>query len=307
MKAGAEIRSSSYVTRVLTDAKGERAIGVEYYGADRELMVQPADAVVLAAFVVQNPRIMLNSAVDRHPNGLGNSSGLLGRYAMTHTGSGVWGLFDENVDNHMGVTGGLLMSQDGYAKDARPGLFGSTMWQVGFAQKPNDILGFANSRGAIFGQQLHTHMKQAARGLSRMLGLNEALPNADNRIVIADQKDEFGVPLAKVVHSYDEDALKLWRHVNEEGLRIMTAAGAKATWFNPDPGGIHFHGGTIMGDSASNSVTNGYGQTHDIPNLWVAGPGLFPTEGAVNPTFTVNSLALRSAEKLSADWSSLSK
>ncbi|MBN8941103.1 MAG: GMC family oxidoreductase [Rhizobiales bacterium] len=307
VKAGAEIRPSSYVTRVLTDATGNRAVGVEYYGEDRQKVVQLAEVVVLAAFVVQNPRILLNSATDRHRDGLANSSGLLGRYAMTHTGAGVWGIFDENVENHMGITGGLLMSQDGYAKDARPGLFGSTMWQVGFAQKPNDILGFVNARGALFGEDLHAHMRQAARGLTRMLGLSEALPNAGNRIVLADQKDEFGVPLAKVVHSYDEDALKLWRHVNEEGLRIMTAAGARSAWFNPDPGGIHFHGGTIMGKAAATSVTNGYGQTHDLPNLWIAGPGLFPTEGAVNPTFTVNALALRAAERLVNDWANLAR
>jgi len=305
VKAGAEIRPSSYVTRVLIDAKGERATGVEYYGPDRRLTVQLADVVVLAAFVVQNARIMFNSAVDRHPNGLGNSSGLLGRYAMTHTGSGVWGLFDENVENHMGITGGLLMSQDGYPKDARSGLFGSTMWQVGFAQKPNDILGFANARSTVFGADLHAHMRVAAHGLTKILGLNEALPNKDNRIVLTDRKDEFGVPLAKVVHSYDEDALKLWSHVNEEGVRILTAAGAKSAWFNPDPGGIHFHGGTIMGTSSTSSVTNSYGRTHDVPNLWVAGPGLFPTEGAVNPTFTVSALTLRAAEKLAADWSGL--
>ncbi|WP_027554225.1 GMC family oxidoreductase [Bradyrhizobium sp. Cp5.3] len=303
--AGAEIRSSSYVTRVLLDARGERAVGVEYVGADRTRTVQLARVVVLAAFVVQNPRILLNSAHDRHPTGLANSSGLLGRYAMTHAGSGVWGLFDEYVENHMGITGGLLMSQDGYAKDARPGMFGSTMWQVGFAQKPNDILGFANARSALFGVELHAHMKVAARGLTKMLGLNEALPNPDNRIVLSDQKDEFGIPLARIIHSYDENAMSLWRHVNEEGLRIMAAAGAKSAWSNTDPGGIHFHGGTIMGNSASTSVTNGYGQTHDIPNLWIGGPGLFPTEGAVNPTFTVSALALRGAEQLVSQWTSL--
>ncbi|MBR0725492.1 GMC family oxidoreductase [Bradyrhizobium manausense] len=305
IKAGAEIRPSSYVTRVLLDSKGERAAGVEYIGPDRARVVQPADVVVLAAFVVQTPRILLNSAHDRHPTGLANSSGLLGRYAMTHAGSGGWGLFDEDVENHMGITGGLLMSQDGYAKDARPGMFGSTMWQIGFAQKPNDILGFANSRSALFGADLHAHMKAAARGLARILGLNEALPNPDNRIVLSDQKDEFGVPLARVVHSYDDSALGLWRNTNEEGLRIMAAAGAKSAWFNPDPGGIHFHGGTIMGATAATSVTNDYGQTHDIPNLWIGGPGLFPTEGAVNPTFTVSALALRSAERLVVFWNTL--
>jgi len=124
-KAGAEIRAYSYVTRVLVDANGERAIGVEYYDRQKQPQVQPADIVVLAAFSAQNPRILLNSATDKHPNGLANSSGLLGRYVMVHIGASAWALFDEDVENHLGMSLAFGMSQDGYAKDSRKAAFGS--------------------------------------------------------------------------------------------------------------------------------------------------------------------------------------
>ena len=65
---------------------------------------------------------------------------------------------------------------------------------------------------------------------------------------------------------------------------------------------MHIMGGTIMGDDPDTSVTNSYGQTHDLPNLVVAGPGLFPTSGGVNPTFTVHALTARSADHLLANW-----
>ncbi|MGH6975732.1 MAG: GMC family oxidoreductase N-terminal domain-containing protein, partial [Stellaceae bacterium] len=306
-KAGAEIRVHSTATRILVDAKGDRAVGVEYYDRQKQKHVQRAKAVVLAGFVVQNSRLLLNSATDKHPNGLANSSGLLGRYIMCHSLSGIWGLFDEDVQNHMGITGGLLMTQDGYDKTARPDMFGSTMWQIGFAQKPNDIMGLANARVPLFGKNLTDFMKRAVRGLTKLTGFNEQKPDADNRIVLAGQKDERGMPLAEVVHGYDDDALKLWRHMNEEGLRIMKSAGAAEAWAAAAPGGSHLHGGTIMGLSPSDSVANSYGQTHDVPNLIVAGSSLFPTEGAVNPTFTIHAVSLRSAEYVAQHWGGIAR
>ena len=65
---------------------------------------------------------------------------------------------------------------------------------------------------------------------------------------------------------------------------------------------IHLMGGTIMGTGAGNSVVNSYGQTHEIANLYVAGPGIFATEGASNPTYTVFAISLRGAEQLAAKW-----
>src|SRR6266568_4246452 len=175
-KAGAEVRAWSTVTRVLTDARGNRVTGVEYYDRKKEKQFQPASAVVLAAWSAQNPRILLNSANGRHPKGLANRSGLVGKYMMTHFASGTWAIFDENVENHMGTTGAQYMSYDRYAKTSHKGAFGSSFIVAGSALKTSDLGGFANARLDLFGADLHSFMKRAARGLTRINAFGEEMP-----------------------------------------------------------------------------------------------------------------------------------
>jgi choline dehydrogenase-like flavoprotein len=302
-KAGAEVRPWSTATRVLTAAAGNRVTGVEYYDRDGKKQFQPASAVVLAAWAAQNPRILLNSANGKHPKGLANRSGLLGKYIMTHYASGTWGLFDENVENHMGTTGAQYMSYDRYPKTSHQGAFGSTFIVAGTALKTNDLGGFANARLDLFGAELHAFMKRAARGLTRITAFGEEMPNIENRVELATEKDPFGMPLGRIVHSYGEDVPRIWNANFAEGTKIAQAAGAMETW--PARGAIptiHLMGGTIMGTGAGNSVVNSFGQTHEIANLWIAGPGIFPTSGASNPTYTIFALSLRGAERLAARW-----
>ena len=113
------------------------------------------------------------------------------------------------------------------------------------------------------------------------------------------------MPLARLVHSFDDDAVALWRANLEEGQRAVKAAGAREVWVGNVMPTTHLHGGTIMGTGASNSVVNSHGQTHEIPNLWVAGPSIFPTEGASNPTYTILAVSLRGADQLAASWGSV--
>src|SRR5712691_934579 len=175
-KAGAEVRAWSTVTRVLTNAKGTRVTGVEYYDQKKEKQFQPASVVVLAAWSAQNPRILLNSANGAHPKGLANRSGLLGKYMMTHFASGTWAIFDENVQNHMGTTGAQYMSYDRYGKTSHKGAFGSTFIVAGSALKTSDLGGFANARLDLFGADLHAFMKRAARGPTRINAFGEEMP-----------------------------------------------------------------------------------------------------------------------------------
>jgi choline dehydrogenase-like flavoprotein len=146
-------------------------------------------------------------------------------------------------------------------------------------------------------------MQRAKRGITRLTAFGEEMPNVENRIELADGKDEFGMPLARIVHSFDQDAVALWNANFEEGLAIAKATGAKefcaARCKQPT---IHLFGGTIIGSVAGDSVTESYGQAHEIPNLWVAGPGLFPTEGASNPTYTIFAVSQRGAEQLVSKW-----
>jgi len=137
-----------------------------------------------------------------------------------------------------------------------------------------------------------------------MTVFGENLPVPENAVVLSDKKDPYGMPLAKVVHTYGPDDLACFDAAVDQGRAIFQAAGASEVW---DAGrhNAHMLGGTIMGRSPTASVTNSYGQTHDVPNLFISGSGLFPTCGAVNPTFTIYALALRAAEYVLAHWSSL--
>ena len=98
-----------------------------------------------------------------------------------------------------------------------------------------------------------------------------------------------------MTHSLGADATRSLAAAVTEGRQILAAAGATESWAAPIRT-EHLLGGTVMGLDAARSVTDGYGRTHDVENLYIAGPGLFPTSGAVNPTFTASALAARTAD-----------
>jgi choline dehydrogenase-like flavoprotein len=124
--------------------------------------------------------------------------------------------------------------------------------------------------------------------------VGEVLPNENNRITLAEEKDAFGLPRAKVTFSYGENDLRLIDHAVAKMCEIMEAAGGTPEFVVPDT--AHLMGGCRMGNDPSSSVVNSYGQTHDIPNLFICDASIFVTSGGGNPTNTVMALAARSAD-----------
>ena len=302
----AVLQADATVTRILSNDAGEFVTGVEFTNESGETNKLMADLVVLAAFTVQNPRLLLASATDKHPTGLANSSGIVGKFVMSHPAALVYGLFDEKTDCHMGAFGGQLLNQDGYSKatHAEAGAFGSYQWMIAQAVKPNDLLGIATSRPDLFGNDLHAFMKNGAHGFASMTAVIEDLPVAKNAVTLSDQTDRSGVPLARVTHTTHAESKALWQAALVEGQAVFKASGAREVWTGPQAS-MHIMGGTIMGEDSTNSVCNSYGQTHDISNLLVAGAGLFPTSGGVNPTFSIHALAARTSEHLLQNWHSI--
>src|ERR1700751_5447481 len=194
-QAGAEVRPYATATRVLTSADGAKATAVEYYDANKQKQVQEESVVVLAAWSAQNPRLMLGSATDKHPNGLANSSGLVGKYLTAHFASGPSALFDEDLQPYMGTIAAQYFSYDLYDKNAHKdkGAFGSTFMVAGAAARSSALGGVANSRLDLFGAELAAFMKRAARGYTRLSAFAEEMPAIDNRIELANDKDEFGM------------------------------------------------------------------------------------------------------------------
>jgi len=305
LKAGARMQADSVVTRVLTDASGKKVTGVEYRTGAGETVVQPAAAVVLCAFTVENAKILLSSANSAHPHGLGNSSGLVGRNLMCHPAVGIYGMFKEEMQNYAGATGGQLLCQDVYGKKSDPGgAFGSRQWEIGLVLKPNDLLGIAMSNPTIFGAQLHKFLADGARFMGSMVGVCEDQPSRDNRVELDSRKDANGMPLARIVYTKSDDGKRLWATAAAEGVKIFKAAGATQAWTSP-PGGQHIMGGTILGTDRAASVLNAQSQSHDVANLFVGGPGVFPTSSSVNSTFTAHAVALKGARYLASNFSSV--
>ncbi|MFO1467335.1 MAG: GMC family oxidoreductase [Steroidobacteraceae bacterium] len=294
---GASLLNDATVLRVLTREDGRRATGVEYADATGQRITVNARLVILAAFTVQNARLLLASRNARHAQGLGNDGDMLGRYITSHTAGLIFGLFEERTDPYLGAFGGQLLNQDHYGKrsHAQAEAFGSYQWMIAQAVKPVDLLGIAPTRPDLTGSKLHDFMKRAAGHFATMTAVVEDLPLAGNRVTLAGETDTFGVPLASVHHDLDPASRALWQSSLAQGRKVFEAAGASEVWTGPG-GSMHIMGGTIMGKTPADSVTNSHGQVHGIANLFVAGPGLFPTSGGVNPTFTAQALAHRSGE-----------
>lgn len=294
-RAGAEFRTGAHVLRVVMER--DRAAGVEYVDDAGRRHVQRARVVVLAAFTLETPRILLNSA----EGGLANSSGLVGAYANPHILTSVYALFPHETDPFKGPTGGQLICQDTYDHRPEKGYFGGHQWTIGAAVKPNDLGGLATMRSDIHGTALEPFLRRAAHHVGALTSMGVSAAARENRLTLVDERDRFGMPLAQLTHSFDADALALHRTAAAQGLEIMHAAGADDAW-SSNPNTSHLMGGTIMGDDPQGSVVTGYGQTHDIENLFIATPGVFPTSGSVHPTFTLNAWTLRSAEFMRDHW-----
>ena len=287
-------------TRLLMD--GHRAAGIEYVDAEGKAHTAYADIVILAASVVHIPTLLLNSVGPGYENGAANSSGLVGKNFMSHALAPVFGLVDEPTAPYLGVNGAQLLCQDDYGKQREGGPFGSYQWLIAPAMKPNDLLGVATTRADLFGQELDDFMRRANEHMVNMLAFVEELPREDNRIELSDQAGPLGIKLPRVVHSFTDETIQLRHSARDQGYAVLKAAGVDAPWEGPIAQ-AHMMGGMMMGTDRQNSVTNSYGQTHDIANLVIAGSSIFPTGAAVNPTFSIYALSLRSVEHMLAHWS----
>ena len=304
--AGAEFRSHANVTRVLVDYSGRVATGVIYRDDAGLEHTQFAALVILAAYAIGTPRLLLNSATDKFPSGLANSSDAVGRYIKTHISAGAYALFDEDTEPYRGVTGGLVTSQDAYAKKQAGSYLGSYSLQGALSFKPNDLIGIANTRPELFGVALQEFMQKAAHHIATVQPLGETAPLPQNRVTQSKQVDQFGLPLAQLTHEFSQSDLELSATATAQSVAVLKAAGAREVW-QGQISGQHVLGGAIMGRDPASSVTNSYGQTHDVSNLFIAGTALFPTIGAVNPTFTIYALALRTARHLLNHWGAIAR
>jgi choline dehydrogenase-like flavoprotein len=167
-----------------------------------------------------------------------------------------------------------------------------------YAQMPiNFATSLVSSNQDLWGDDLVDVLDEYAHwGLLASLG--EVLPNPDNRVTLAGDSDQFGVPVAEVTFSYGDNDRALIDAILADAARVMDAAGADRLLFS---GGNHHVLGTCrMGDDPATSVVDRDCRSHDVPNLWICDGSVFPTVGAVNPSLTIQAIATRTARRVLA-------
>jgi choline dehydrogenase-like flavoprotein len=303
------------MAREITVGADGLATGVTYIdkttGEDRHVR---ARVVVLAASALESARLLLNSKSSRHPQGLANSSGVVGKYITDTTGTDVAGFIPAMVDhvphNEEGVGGGHVY-MPWWLENAKldfPRGYHIEVWG-GLSQPSYGFMGgiqrYPNAGG--YGKKLKDDYRRFYGSTIGFSGRGEQIPNADCYCEIDPAVvDRWGIPVLRFYWKWTDHELNQVKHMQETFRALIAEMGG--TVFSPmpsredgygiAPGGriIHELGGARMGDDPKTSVVNKWCQAHDCRNLFVADGAPFVTQADKNPTWTIMALALRTSD-----------
>ncbi|MER8574009.1 GMC family oxidoreductase [Mesorhizobium sp. M1338] len=293
-----EVRPNAMAIKINHDATG-KVTGVVYADKDGKLQEQKARIVAVAGNSIESPRLLLNSASGKFPDGLANSSGQVGKNYMRHTTGSVYAIFDRPVHMYRGTTmAGII--RDEARHDPSRGFVGGYEFETLSLGLP--FMAAFLDPGA-WGRSFTTALDH----YDHMAGLwivGEDMPRAENRITLhADEKDAHGMPIADVHFDDHPNDTAMRNHAYKQATALYAAVGATRTFPTPPYPSTHNLGTNRMSEKAEDGVVNKHGQTHDIKNLFVSDGSQFTTGAAENPTLTIVSLAIRQADYIAAQMS----
>ena len=304
LEHGATLITGARVREITVNGEGlaTGAIYIDRNGRERE---QRAKVVIVCCNGVGTPRLLLLSKSARFPNGLANSSGLVGLNLMMHPYAAVTGTFDEPLESWLGPAGQTIHSMQFYETDASRGFVRGAKWQVMPTGGP---LGMRAAYGGkpldeAWGANLHRNTRKIF-GRSFEWGIiAEDLPVPENRVVLDPAlTDSDGIPAPKIIYQNTENTKKMIAFHLDRAKEAMQAAGAADMTVTPlmRDCGWHLMGTCRMGSDPNRSVVNEWGQSHDVPNLYIYDGSVFVTSSGFNPTGTICAIALRSVKHLIA-------
>jgi choline dehydrogenase-like flavoprotein len=296
-----EIRPDCYVRKIETDGAG-RATGAIYFDRNRREIFQRAKAVFVCANGVETPKLLLLSKSKRFPEGLANSSGLVGKYLMWDNGGAAQGLFEQPLNEYKGIQVTRLI-HDYYATDPKRGFYGGGGIDARFDYYP---AGFAlhglPPEAPKWGSEFKTMFETYFNRTMMLLSHTTALAQAKNTVSLdPNVKDAWGLPAVRITYDYHPDDVATMKWMMARQIEILQAAGALKTWSQPydvvsNMPCRHLMGTCRMGNDPSTSVVNAYSRTHDVPNLFLVDGSNFVTSGRQQPTATIQALAYRAAD-----------
>jgi choline dehydrogenase-like flavoprotein len=299
-----EIRPRSYVTRVAMDKNG-RATGVEYFDTRRNTHLQKAKAVVVCANGAETPRLLLLSACSQFPDGLANSSGMVGKNLMPNGNALAFGVFDEPVNDYKGFAVSRVM-HDFYELDHdKLGFYGGGGIDARFDFTPASFaMGGLPPGTPAWGKEFKKALRQNFTRTLEIFCHGTSLPVETNSFSLdPDVKDAWGLPALRMTFRDHPNDLKMMSWMQERAMEILDAAGAKTKWQFPvreQQFAVHLLGTCRMGDDPKTSVISSDHRTHDVHNLFLCDGSSLVTSGRGQPTMTIQALAFRAADRITA-------
>jgi len=302
-----DLKTNAIAKNILTDADG-RAAGVAYIDrASRQEYEVRGRAVVVAASCIESARILLNSKSRHWPDGIANSSGQLGRnlcdhlYATTASGYLPQLLGQPSFPDNVSANAIAWMPRWQNLKNAHDEAFirGYSVYPDGgcseFPSYYDRIEGFGSSFKRGIKRRYPTPVSFTVQA--------PTLPSAKNFVELdANGKDSFGIPLARIHFEWGDNELKMFQHAKQISAEVFRAAGAVLEYSADEPEmpgySLHETGTCRMGNDPKQFVTNRFGQTHDVDNLYVCDASIFLNCTDKTTTLSILAFALRTSEYL---------
>jgi len=301
------LRPNSIVREIILDPKTSKARGVRIIDQlSKRDYIEYGKVIVLCASTVESTRILLNSKSSRYPDGLGNTSGVLGRYLMDHlyqiyAGGVVPVLRGMEYDYSDGRANGIYVPRFRNIKEKHPKLL------RGYGMQGRAAMGYSYEHAKMrpgFGPDLKKFVRENPNEVSFWLGAwCEMLPRKENRVTIDPNKvDAWGIPVAHIDCSHGDNELALAKDAYETIREMVDSAGFQTLFTNdnPAPPGfcIHEVGTARMGADAKTSFLNKWNQSWEVKNVFVTDGACYVSQGCQNPTLTMMAITARACDYL---------
>lgn len=302
LAAGVELVTGARVREITVSDKG-LATGATWIDREGVEHHSAAPVVIVCANGIGTPRLLQLSTSSLFPDGLANSSGYVGHNLMMHPVATVFGAYENELESWLGPFGQPIWSMQFAETNADRGFRRGAKWTIAPIPGPVEImqrlwsLPLAERSGAA-GHRLVERFQGKCFEWSASV---EDLPVFDNTVTLDPERtDSDGIPIPKLRYAMSEESKRALDWNIDRLFEVHDASGATFTHrvdYMPEMG-WHLLGTARCGDDPATSVVNGYGQAHDVPNLYVFDGSVFVTSSAVNPTSTITAFALRAAEHL---------
>ncbi|HEX9773490.1 MAG TPA: GMC family oxidoreductase [Steroidobacteraceae bacterium] len=294
-----EVRASSYVFRIDMDDRG-RAAGVSYFDRERREQRQKARAVIVAANGAESARLLLTSATPKFPDGLANSSGMVGKHLMFNVYSEVHALFEHPLNEFKSAQVTRIV-HDFYDADPKRGYYGGGGLDGRIGPAPLGWAMWAPPPERRWGPSFKSLLEAFPRAMI-VATHSTSLPLEQNSVSLDPSlKDAWGMPAIRVTYRDHPDDLAMGRFLQERGVEVMQAAGALDVWKGAQveaTASPHLLGTCRMGNDPATSVVDRFHRSHDVRNLFVCDGSSFVTSGRGQPTLTIQALAFRAADHI---------